>query len=138
MIQNGDVFPLRHPHLIRKFSIRRAQRANHAVFVLCRGEKTTVAKKTTYKMYLRIALYYLLAVNLLTFISYGIDKWKARHNRWRIPEATLLLLAALGGSIGALLAMKVFRHKTQHKKFRYGVPAILIVQLAVACVIVLS
>ena len=84
-------------------------------------------------MYLRIALYYLLAVNLLTFISYGIDKWKARHNRWRIPEATLLLLAALGGSIGALLAMKVFRHK----KFRYGVPAILIVQLAVACVIVL-
>lgn len=86
---------------------------------------------------MKIILFYLLAVNLLTFISYGIDKWKARRNRWRIPEATLLLLAALGGSIGALLAMKVFRHKTQHKKFRYGVPAILIVQLAVACVIVL-
>lgn len=86
---------------------------------------------------MKIILFYLLAVNLLTFISYGIDKWKARHNRWRIPEATLLLLAALGGSIGALLAMKVFRHKTQHKKFRYGVPAILIVQMAVACVIVL-
>ena len=83
-------------------------------------------------MYLRIALYYLLAVNLLTFISYGIDKWKARRNRWRIPEATLLLLAALGGSIGALLAMKMFRHKTQHKKFRYGVPIILLVQLAIA------
>lgn len=88
-------------------------------------------------IYMKIILYYLLAVNLLTFISYGIDKWKARRNRWRIPEATLLLLAALGGSIGALLAMKVFRHKTQHKKFRYGVPAILIVQLSVACVIVL-
>lgn len=87
---------------------------------------------------MKIILYYLLAVNLLTFISYGIDKWKARHNRWRIPEATLLLFAAIGGSIGALLAMRVFRHKTQHKKFRYGVPAILIVQMAVACVIVLS
>ena len=83
-------------------------------------------------IHLKIALYYLLAVNLLTFISYGIDKWKARHNRWRIPEATLLLFAALGGSIGALLAMRVFRHKTQHRKFRYGVPAILLVQLAIA------
>ena len=88
-------------------------------------------------MYLRIVIFYLLTVNLLTFVTYGIDKRKARHNRWRVREASLLLLAALGGSIGALLAMKVFRHKTQHKKFRYGVPAILIVQLAVACVIVL-
>lgn len=88
-------------------------------------------------IYLKIALYYLLAVNLLTFAVYGIDKYKARYNHWRIPEATLLLFAAFGGSIGALLAMKVFRHKTQHKKFRYGVPAILIVQLAVACAIVL-
>ena len=84
-------------------------------------------------MYLRIVIFYLLAVNLLTFVTYGVDKWKARHNRWRIPEATLLLLAALGGSIGALLAMRVFRHKTQHKKFRYGVPALLLVQLAIAC-----
>lgn len=84
-------------------------------------------------MYLRIVIFYLLAINLLTFVTYGVDKWKARHNRWRIPEATLLLLAALGGSIGALLAMRVFRHKTQHKKFRYGVPALLLVQLAIAC-----
>ena len=84
-------------------------------------------------MYLRIVIFSLLAINLLTFVTYGIDKWKARHNRWRIPEATLLLLAALGGSIGALLAMRVFRHKTQHKKFRYGVPALLLVQLAIAC-----
>lgn len=87
-------------------------------------------------MYLRIVIFYLLAVNLLTFVTYGVDKWKARHNRWRIPEATLLLLAALGGSIGALLAMRVFRHKTQHKKFRYGVPALLLVQLAIACVFI--
>lgn len=82
--------------------------------------------------YMKIALYYLLAVTLLTFTTYGIDKYKARHNHWRVREASLLLLAALGGSIGALLAMRVFRHKTQHKKFRYGVPAILIIQLAVA------
>ena len=81
---------------------------------------------------LHIALYYLLAANLLTFVTYGIDKYKARHNKWRIPEATLLLLAALGGSIGALLAMRVFRHKTLHRKFRYGVPAILLVQIAAA------
>lgn len=83
-------------------------------------------------MYLRIILFYLLAANLLTFVTYGIDKWKARAGRWRVREASLLLLAALGGSIGALLAMRVFRHKTQHKKFCYGVPAILIVQLAIA------
>ena len=83
-------------------------------------------------MTIRLLLYYLLASNLLTFVIYGIDKHKARHNRWRIPEATLLLLAALGGSIGALLAMRAFRHKTQHKKFRYGVPAILLVKLAIA------
>ncbi len=83
-------------------------------------------------MYLRIVIFYLLAANLLTFVTYGIDKYKARHNKWRIPEATLLLLAALGGSIGALLAMRVFRHKTLHRKFRYGVPAILLVQIAAA------
>lgn len=78
-------------------------------------------------IYMKIILFYLLVVNLLTFVTYGIDKYKARHNRWRVREASLLLLAALGGSIGALLAMKVFRHKTQHKKFRFGVPAILLV-----------
>ena len=83
-------------------------------------------------IYLKMTLYYLLTVNILTFIIYGIDKYKARHNHWRVREAALLLLAALGGSIGALLAMRVFRHKTQHKKFCYGVPAILLVQLAIA------
>lgn len=82
-------------------------------------------------IYMKIILFYLLAVNLLTFVTYGIDKYKARHNRWRVREASLLLLAALGGSIGTLLAMKVFRHKTQHKKFRFGVPAVLLVQMAI-------
>ena len=80
----------------------------------------------------RLLLYYLLAVNLLTFATYGIDKYKARHARWRVREALLLLLAALGGSIGALLGMHLFCHKTQHKKFRYGVPLILLAQVAVA------
>ncbi len=87
-----------------------------------------------------ILIYYLLSVNLATFIAYGIDKLKARrngalHNKRhlsrRIPEVALLLLAALGGSPAALLAMYLFRHKTLHKKFRYGVPAILIIQLTI-------
>lgn len=79
-----------------------------------------------------LLLYYLAGVNLLTFSVYGIDKWKAGHGEWRIPEATLLLLAVFGGSPAALLAMRVFRHKTLHKKFRYGVPAIFLVQIALA------
>lgn len=93
-----------------------------------------------------LLLYYLLSVNLLTFLAYGLDKWKAVRNGHksggkarrndnlsrRIPEASLLLLAALGGSPAALLAMYLFRHKTLHKKFRYGVPAILLVQIAIA------
>ena len=76
--------------------------------------------------------YYLLGINLLTFFVYGIDKWKAKRNKWRVPEATLLMLAALGGSVGALLGMFVFHHKTKHKKFLIGVPLILLAQLALA------
>ena len=75
-------------------------------------------------------IYYLLAVNVLTFIVYGVDKWKAQRVRWRVPEATLMGLAALGGSVGAWLAMQLFRHKTQKKKFRYGVPALFVLQVA--------
>ena len=74
-------------------------------------------------------IYYILAINVLTFATYGIDKWKSRNNKWRIREASLLLLAALGGSVGALVAMHLFRHKTQHKKFRYLVPLFLLLQL---------
>ncbi len=74
-------------------------------------------------------LYYIIVVNIVTFLVYGIDKWKAKQGSWRISEATLLILAVIGGSIGALLGMKVWRHKTQHKKFKYGVPAILIIQI---------
>lgn len=81
---------------------------------------------------MHLLLYYLLAINLLAFVLYGIDKVKAKHKRWRIPEAVLLWLAILGGSPAALVAMHLFHHKTLHKKFRYGVPAILLVQLAAA------
>ena len=75
-------------------------------------------------------IYYLLAVNVLTFSVYGVDMWKAQRGRWRVPEATLMGLAALGGSVGAWLAMQLFRHKTQKKKFRYGVPALFVLQVA--------
>ena len=74
--------------------------------------------------------YYLLAINAVTFITYGIDKYKAKKAKWRISEATLLLLAVLGGSIGAWMGMKIWHHKTMHKKFKYGIPAILLIQIA--------
>ena len=79
-----------------------------------------------------IVLIYLAIITMVTFFAYGIDKWKAQHNRWRIPESVLLGLAAVGGSVGAWLGMQVWRHKTQHKKFKYGVPAIFVAQVAVA------
>ena len=104
-------------------------------------------------------LYYLIVINVVSFLVYGIDKWKAVNQRgqsqtrlsyaerkqprpkprpkvkakqgsWRISEATLLILAVIGGSIGALLGMKVWRHKTMHKKFKYGLPLILLAQIA--------
>ncbi len=77
---------------------------------------------------LDIALQYLAIINVATFLTYGLDKWKAKRSKWRIREAALLMLAVLGGSIGAWLGMKVLHHKTQHKKFKYGIPAIIIVQ----------
>jgi uncharacterized membrane protein YsdA (DUF1294 family) len=74
-------------------------------------------------------LYYLVTINAITFLTYGIDKLKAMKNKWRIPEATLLLLAVTGGSIGAFLGMVVWHHKTMHKKFKYGIPLIIVLQL---------
>ncbi len=72
---------------------------------------------------------YAVLINLITFVAYGLDKYKAKAGSWRIPEKTLLLLTAVGGSMGALLGMKVFHHKTMHKKFYIGVPLILVLQL---------
>lgn len=88
--------------------------------------------------YQRIIIIYLLVINIATFFTYGIDKWKAKKSKWRIREASLLALAVLGGSIGAWLGMKVWHHKTMHKKFKYGVPAILILQLALLAYIIYS
>ena len=75
-------------------------------------------------------LYYLIGINIVTFLVYGIDKWKAKRSKWRIPETTLLGLAIIGGSIGAWFGMKAWHHKTMHKKFKYGLPLILIAQIA--------
>ena len=75
-------------------------------------------------------LIYLAAMNIVAFFLYGIDKWKSRHDKWRVTEARLITIALLGGSLGAWLGMKVWHHKTQHNKFRYGLPLILILQLA--------
>ena len=77
-----------------------------------------------------IILYYLLAVNIATFLLYGIDKYKAKKSKWRISEVTLLTMAAIGGSIGAWAAMRLWHHKTMHKKFKYGIPLIIILQVA--------
>ena len=79
-----------------------------------------------------VLLVWLAVINLLTFIVYGADKRRARRGKWRVPEKTLFLLPLLGGSIGALLGMRVFRHKTKHWYFVWGVPAILLAQLALA------
>ena len=77
-------------------------------------------------------LLYLLLINAAAFVLMLVDKVKAKKNRWRISERTLMLSAVLGGSVGALLGMYTFRHKTKHIKFTLGVPAILIAQLALA------
>lgn len=73
---------------------------------------------------------YIVVINLVSFMMFGIDKYKARRGQWRISEATLLAVAAIGGSIGAGMGMKVWHHKTLHSKFRYGVPIILLVHIA--------
>lgn len=78
----------------------------------------------------KIIIVYLIVINLVTFVMYGIDKYKAKKSKWRISEATLLWLAALGGSVGAWMGMQIWHHKTLHKKFKYGVPAILLLQIA--------
>ena len=77
-----------------------------------------------------LILIYFAAITVVTFFAYGIDKWKAKLKQWRIPESALFGLAAVGGSVGAWLGMKVWHHKTQHKKFKYGVPAIFVAQVA--------
>ena len=77
-------------------------------------------------------LYYLAFINFLLFVLMGVDKAKAKRGARRFPEATLFFLAVVGGSLGGLLGMAAFRHKTLHRSFRVGFPVILIAQLALA------
>ena len=77
-------------------------------------------------------MYYLFAINIVSFFLYGIDKYKAKKNKWRISEATLLMIAIIGGSIGAWVGMRLWHHKTMHKKCKYGIPVIIIMQVALA------
>ena len=79
---------------------------------------------------LKYVLYYLAAVNLVTFLVYGIDKLRAKRGAWRVSEKTLFVLPLLGGSVGAIAGMRVFHHKTKHWYFKYGLPLILILQIA--------
>ena len=76
------------------------------------------------------SMYYLFAINIVSFFLYGIDKYKAKKNKWRISEATLLMITVIGGSIGAWVGMRLWHHKTMHKKFKYGIPLIIIMQIA--------
>ena len=73
----------------------------------------------------------IVIINIVTFIIYGIDKYKAKKGKWRIPENSLIGLAIIGGSIGAYLGMRVWHHKTMHLKFKYGIPLIIVIQLVI-------
>ena len=75
---------------------------------------------------------YLLVINIGSFLLFGIDKWKATYNKWRIRESTLIGIAVIGGSIGSIFGVYMFRHKTRHLKFTLGLPLILIVQAVLA------
>ena len=81
---------------------------------------------------MKLFILYLLIINAAGFLSMLLDKHKAKKNAWRIPERTLLAIACFGGSIGSILGMQLFRHKTQHFKFSVGLPLILAVQMVAA------
>ena len=86
---------------------------------------------------MKLLLYYLLIINAAGLLLMLVDKWKAKKNRWRVRESTLLLIAALGGSVGSLAGMYLFRHKTLHLKFTLGIPLILAAQ-CIAAVLVMA
>ena len=85
-----------------------------------------------------IALAYLAAVNVITFALFAYDKYCAKNNKWRVRESTLLLLAAIGGSIGAGAAMEICHHKTLHLKFKYGVPILFFLQIILIGLLILN
>ena len=86
---------------------------------------------------LRLIIIYGIVINLVTFAAYGIDKLRAKRGGRRIPERALLILSVIGGSMGAIVAMQLLRHKTQHAQFHYGVPAMLLIHATVMIYILL-
>ena len=80
-------------------------------------------------------LVYLFLINALGFCFMLSDKIKARKNKWRIPEATLMTIAMIGGSLGVMMGMRLFRHKTLHPKFSIGVPVILVLQIVMGIIL---
>ena len=85
-----------------------------------------------YDLLKTLLLVYLVLVNAAGLLFMFVDKQKAQRGQWRIPEATLMLTAAIGGSVGSLLGMYLFHHKTRHSKFTVGIPLILVLQVALA------
>ncbi len=81
-----------------------------------------------------LALYFI--INLTAFILFGVDKRRARRHMWRVSESTLMTVSALGGTLGALLGMRVFHHKTKHRKFTIGVPLLLFLQMAAVVLLI--
>lgn len=81
-----------------------------------------------------IGAVYIILINIIAFASFGLDKHYAKRHMWRISEASLIFLCIIGGSVGAIFGMEIFRHKTKHLKFKFGVPVILIIQLALAVI----
>ncbi|MBQ8814086.1 MAG: DUF1294 domain-containing protein [Lachnospiraceae bacterium] len=86
-------------------------------------------------MLLKLLSIWLIVINLVGFIQMYVDKRRAKKDKWRIPEKQLFLVALIGGSVGSILGMQMFRHKTKHKSFVIGMPAILILQIVVVAVI---
>lgn len=83
-----------------------------------------------------VIIIYFAVLNILGFAFMGIDKWKAVHHAWRIPEKVLFLIAIFGGSLGSIIGMYTFRHKTKHWYFVYGMPLIMAAQIGIACWII--
>lgn len=81
---------------------------------------------------------YLIIINLIGFVIMGVDKLKAKKRAWRIPESTLFVVALIGGSLGTTAGMHIFRHKTRHWYFLYGMPAILVIQIAIVVALIYS
>ena len=86
----------------------------------------------------QLIIIYIIAINIISFIVMGVDKRKAQKRAWRILESTLFVLAIIGGSIGSILGMHLFHHKTRHWYFLYGMPAILVVQILLVLALIFS